>query len=112
MTHDPEALVEAGRRALAEFRQEHDRAVAAVVRVVERETGVSLAVPSGPPVMDATRDQLMAADLRAQHAVAAMDIALRGWSWGDATTLGELVRSLPEDVRERLAGHLIEAGLS
>ncbi|MEU9641325.1 hypothetical protein [Streptomyces sp. NPDC048188] len=112
MTNDPEALVEAGRQTLAEFRRAHDEAVAAVVRVVERETGVTLVVPASPPIMDATRDQLMSADLRAQHAVAAMDIALRQWSWGEATTLGELVRALPEDVRERLVDHLVKAGLS
>ncbi|MGW4545496.1 hypothetical protein ACWEN4_03845 [Streptomyces violaceorubidus] len=112
MTNDPEALVQAGRQTIAEMQQAACEAVAAVVRVVERETGVTLAVPSSPPIMDATREQLMAADLRAQHAVAAMDIALRGWSWGEARTLGELVRGLPQDVRERLVDHLVEAGLS
>ncbi|MCQ4193860.1 hypothetical protein [Streptomyces parvulus] len=112
MTSDPEALVEAGRQTLAEFRRAHDEAVAAVVRVVEAETGVTLAVPSSPPIMDATRDQLMAADLRAQHAVAAMDIALRQWTWGEARTLGEFVRGLPPEVAARLADHLAEAGLS
>ncbi|MGW2169933.1 hypothetical protein ACWC1C_05300 [Streptomyces sp. NPDC001705] len=112
MTTDPDALVEAGRRTLEEFRREHDRAVAAVVRVVEAETGVTLAVPANPSVMDATRDQLMAADLRAQHAGAAMDIALRQWTWDGARTLGEFVRGLPPEVAARLADHLAEAGLS
>ncbi|TGB03199.1 hypothetical protein [Streptomyces sp. MZ04] len=86
--------------------------MAAVVRVVEQETGITLAQPAAPSVMDATRAQLQAADLRAQHALAAMDIVLRRWTWGDARTLGELVRTLPPNVREALAEHLVRAGLS
>ncbi|WP_258382439.1 hypothetical protein [Streptomyces sp. NTH33] len=39
--------------------------------------------------MDATREQLAAAEARARHAVAAMDIVLRQWSWAEARTLGE-----------------------
>ncbi|KUM69252.1 hypothetical protein [Streptomyces griseorubiginosus] len=65
-----------------------------------------------PPVMNATRDQLIEADRRARSAVAAMDIVLRKWSWGDAKTLGELMPQLPPDIRESVAEHLVRAGLS
>lgn len=65
-----------------------------------------------PSVMDATWSQLADADIRAQHAVAAMNVVLRQWSWGDAQTLGELMPGLPEDVREKVAEHLVAAGLS
>ncbi|MFE1441569.1 hypothetical protein [Streptomyces sp. NPDC058739] len=71
-----------------------------------------LGVESQPSIMDATRTQLRGADLRAQHAVAAMDIVLRRWTWGDAETLGQLMPDLPEDVRETVADHLVKAGLS
>ncbi|AZQ32636.1 hypothetical protein EJ357_03575 [Streptomyces cyaneochromogenes] len=104
-------IVAHGREALADIRRASDEAAAAIVRVVEQRTGVSLV--AGPPsVMDASRAQLADADRRAQHAVAAMDIVLRRWSWGDAQTLGELMPSLPQDVREAVADHLVQAGLS
>ncbi|MFD5078049.1 hypothetical protein [Streptomyces sp. NPDC058371] len=107
-----ELIVAAGREAIADVQRAADEAVAAVVRVIEAETGVTLAVPAAPSVMDATRSQLTAADARAQHAVAAMDIVLRRWTWGDAQTLGELMPELPEDVREQVVDHLVRAGLS
>ncbi|MGW2565796.1 hypothetical protein [Streptomyces sp. NPDC001537] len=114
LDHERERFVQAGREALADIERVSAEAAAAVVRVIEKETGVSLAPPVGPSIMDATRAQLMAADLRARHAVAAMDVVLRGWSWGDARTLGELMRDpdLPQDVREHVADLLAEAGLS
>ncbi|MFI8529056.1 hypothetical protein ACIGMX_02215 [Streptomyces aquilus] len=71
-----------------------------------------LGVTPAPSVMDATREQLLAADRRTQHAAAAMDVVLRRWSWGDAQTLGQLMPDLPEDVREQVADHLVRAGLS
>ncbi|MFF3204558.1 hypothetical protein [Streptomyces sp. NPDC002962] len=107
-----ERIAEAGREALADIRRTSDEAAAAVVRVIEQQTGITLVPPAAPSIMDATKEQLMAADLRAQYAVAAMNIVLRKWTWGDAQTLGELVRGLPEDVREQIADHLVKAGLS
>lgn len=104
-------IVEAGRAALADIRRASEDAAAAVIRVIEQRTGVTLAVPP-PSIMDATRSQLADADRRAQAAVAAMDIVLRRWTWGDAKTLGELMPELPEDVRETVADHLVRAGLS
>ncbi|MFF0094186.1 hypothetical protein ACFYSF_30090 [Streptomyces canus] len=104
-------IVAAGRAALADIQQASDEATAAVVRVVAQQTGVTLAVPP-PSIMDATRQQLMGADRRARAAVAAMDIVLRGWFWGDAQTLGQLMPDLPEHVREQVADHLVQAGLS
>lgn len=105
-------IAAAGRDALADVQRAADETMAAIIRVVEQQTGVSLSPPPGPSVMDATREQLQAADRRAQHAVAAMNVVLRQWSWGDARTLGELMPSLPEDVRETVAEHLVRAGLS
>ncbi|WP_405581463.1 hypothetical protein [Streptomyces sp. NBC_01092] len=105
-------IVAAGRAALADIQQASGEATAAVVRVVAQQTGVTLAAPPGPSIMDATRAQLLDADRRAMHARAAMDIVLRGWFWGDAQTLGQLMPDLPEDVREQVADHLVQAGLS
>lgn len=65
-----------------------------------------------PSIMDATWSQLVDADRRARAAVAAMDVVLRRWTWGDAHTLGELMPQLPEDVRDLVAEHLVRAGLS
>ncbi|MFJ9626641.1 hypothetical protein ACIRU8_02965 [Streptomyces sp. NPDC101175] len=65
-----------------------------------------------PPIMNATRAELIEADRRARSAVAAMDVVLYRWSWGDAETLGELMPQLPEDVRELVAEHLVRAGLN
>lgn len=107
-----EEIAEAGREAIADVQRTAEQTTAAIIRVIAERTGIRIGPPAGPPVMDATREQLMAADLRAQHAGAAMDIVLRRWSWGDARTLGELVRGLPEDVREKIADHLVKAGLS
>ncbi|MGI5374915.1 hypothetical protein ACQEV2_11830 [Streptomyces sp. CA-251387] len=106
------AIVAAGRAALADIQQASGEATAAVVRVIEAQTGVTLAAPPGPSIMDATRQQLMDADRRARAAVAAMDIVLRQWHWGDAQTLGQLMPDLPEHVREAVADHLVQAGQS
>ncbi|MEU8866907.1 hypothetical protein [Streptomyces umbrinus] len=111
MPEQRDEIVAAGREALAEMRQVYEESAAAVVRVIEAQTGVSLS-PAPPSVMDATRAQLMDADRRARAAVAAMNIVLRRWHWGDAQTLGELMPDLPEDVREQIADHLVQAGLS
>lgn len=108
---EPQALVDGGMDVIAEIQRQADRQIAAVVRVVEEQTGVTLLVRQ-PSVMDATRDQLMAADLRAQHALAALKL-IRGFEWpADVRTLGEFMRGLPDDVRDRIAGHLVDAGQS
>ncbi len=111
MDVEPEEFAAAGRETIADIRRMSDEAIAAVVRVVEQRTGTTIAVRT-PSVMDATRAQLNEAAYRAQHALAAMEL-VRGWFWPkEAATLGEFVRELPEDVREEIAGHLVEAGLS
>ncbi|MGI5134214.1 MULTISPECIES: hypothetical protein [unclassified Streptomyces] len=86
--------------------------MAEIVAVVEQRTGVRL--PTGrPSVMDSTRQQLLAADVRGQHLRAALNIVLRRWFWPKSVaTLGELVPDLPEDVRDQIADHLVRAGLS
>ncbi|WLW55569.1 hypothetical protein [Streptomyces sp. YU58] len=105
------AIVAAGRAALADIQQASNEAAEAVVRVVEQRTGVSLS-PASPSIMDATRVQLADAERRARHALAALEI-LRGWFWSQSVaTLGEFIRELPEDVREAVADHLVQAGLS
>ncbi|WP_405591276.1 hypothetical protein [Streptomyces sp. NBC_01092] len=115
MTDDIEAhraaIVSAGRAALADINQASAEAAGAVVRVVEQQTGVTLAVRS-PSIMDATKAQLADAERRARHALVAVDL-IRGWFWPrDVVTLGEFVRDLPEDVREQIADNLVKAGLS
>ncbi|EFL35497.1 predicted protein [Streptomyces viridochromogenes DSM 40736] len=105
-------IAAAGREALADVQRAADETTAAIIRVIEQQTGISLRPPTAPSVMDATREQLQAADTRAQHALAATEIVLRRWTWGDAQTLGELMPSLPEEVREIVAEHLVRAGLS
>lgn len=108
---DPEEFADAGRAAIAEIRRASDEAIAAVVRVVEQQTGVTLAVRQ-PSIMDATKGQLADAEYRARHALLAME-AIRGFFWPNSVeTLGEFIRGLPGDVRETIAGHLVEAGLS
>ncbi|MET7738908.1 hypothetical protein [Streptomyces sp. NPDC005385] len=108
---EPKALVDGAADVIADIRAQADRQIAAVVRMVEQQTGVSLLVRN-PSIMDATRDQLMAADLRAQHALAALKL-IRGFEWPpDVRTLGEFMRGLPDDIRERIAEHLVEAGQS
>lgn len=106
-----EQLIAEARQAIADTWTDANALVTHIAAVIETATGVRL--PTGrPSIMDATREQLMAADLRAQHVSTALEIVLRRWSWGDARTLGEMVRGLPEDVREQIADHLVKAGIS
>jgi hypothetical protein len=66
-----------------------------------------------PSIMDATRDQIISAGRRAAHADAAMRLVFSfTWSPQEYPTLGDFVRALPEDVRERIALHLMAAGQS
>lgn len=111
MDAEPQEFAEAGRETIADIQRMADEAIAAVVRVVAQQTGVTLAVRP-PSVMDATKEQLLNAELRAQHALRAMEL-IRGFFWpNDVATLGEFVRGLPDDVRDEIAGHLVAAGLS
>lgn len=108
---EPQALVDGGMDVIAEIRRQADRQIAAVVRVVEHQTGVTLAVRQ-PSVMDATKKQILDAERRAQHALAALKL-IHGWFWpNDVATLGEFVRGLPDDIREQIADHLVKAGQS
>ncbi len=109
--NEPQEIVEGGREAIADIQAQADRAIAAVVRVVEHQTGVTLAVHQ-PSIMDATQADLLAAELRTQHALAALKL-VRGWFWpDDVRTLGEFVRGLPDEIREQIADHLVKAGQS
>ncbi|MFG2638861.1 hypothetical protein ACGFX8_34870 [Streptomyces sp. NPDC048362] len=103
---DRQEIVVAGRETIAEFRR------AAVVRVVEQETGVTL-VDRPPSIMDATREQIADALLRARHAVAAAETVL-SVSWGESGTLGELMRDpiWTDAERERIVDNFIRTGIS
>lgn len=107
-----EAIVTAGRAALADIRRASEEATAAVVRVIAAETGVYLGPPAGPSVMDAQWGDL---DRLAGRCTALLELhALikQRRLPGDTRTLGTLVRELPEDVRESVADLCIRAGLS
>lgn len=108
-----EDLVKGGQEAIADLSAQYREAVGTVVAVVRTATGVDLTPSSRPPIMDATREQLVAASHRARQALAAMDTVL-GVTWGDASTLGELLRDpfWSDADRERIVDHLIRAGLS
>lgn len=111
LDREREAIAEAGRETLADIQRVLAEAAAAVVRVVEQQTGITLGPPAAPSIMDATREQLGQAERRARHALAAMEL-IRRWHWGDARTLGELMPELPEDVREQIADNLVKGGIS
>jgi hypothetical protein len=104
-------IVEYARKSIADTAADAQRVIATIAYSVESATGVRL--PTGPPsVMDATKDELLDAEFRAQHALRALEL-IRGWFWpNDVPTLGEFVRGLPDDVREQIAEHLVAAGLS
>ncbi|MEV0483755.1 hypothetical protein AB0I69_24500 [Streptomyces sp. NPDC050508] len=111
LDRERERFVQAGREALADIQRVSADASAAVVRVIEQQTGVTLGPPVGPSIMDATPDQIADAERRARHALAAVEL-IRRWHWGDARTLGELMPDLPEDVREQIADNFVKAGIS
>lgn len=106
-------LVDNGRDAIADLGEQYRAAVGAVVDVVRVATGVDLTPSSRPPIMDATREQLMEAAGRARLALQALDPVLK-LHWGDATTLGEVIRDpyWSDEERERMAELLAMAGLS
>ncbi|WP_159039628.1 hypothetical protein [Streptomyces sp. TP-A0356] len=78
MTEPSDEIVAAGRETIAEVLELAREAVAAVVRRVELETGVTLSALASPSVMDATRAQIGDALLRARYAVAAAETVLGG----------------------------------
>lgn len=106
-------LLTDGAEAIADLTAQYHEAVGAIVALVRACTGVDLTPSPGAPVMDAGREQLVDAAHRARHALAAMDVVL-GVTWGDATTLGELLRDdyWSDEDRERIVDHLVRAGLS
>ncbi|MER5397560.1 hypothetical protein [Streptomyces sp. NPDC002599] len=111
LTPEREQLIAEARQAIADTWTDANALVTHIAAVIETATGVRL--PTGrPSIMDASREQLMAADHRAQHVTAALDIVLRQWAWGDARTLGELMPDLPEGVRERIVDNFVKAGIS
>ncbi|MET7570796.1 hypothetical protein ABZT04_20200 [Streptomyces sp. NPDC005492] len=106
-----ERIAQAGREALADIRRASAEASAAVVRVIEQETGVTLAVTK-PSVMDAHFPELARMERQAAAYVEAMRI-VRQWVLPSETrALGELMPELPEDVREQIADNLVRAGIS
>ncbi|MFG2729478.1 hypothetical protein [Streptomyces canus] len=112
LDQERERIAEAGREALADIQRASAEASAAVVRVIEQKTGISLGAPVGPSIMDATKAQLADAERRARHALAAVELIRRFFWPSNVTTLGELVRELPEDIREQIADNFVRAGLS
>ncbi|MFD8519360.1 hypothetical protein ACFV2D_04985 [Streptomyces capillispiralis] len=106
-------LIDNGREAIEALTRDYRAAVGTVVELVQLTTGVDLTPSSRPPIMDATRPQLVDAAARARAALVAMDRVL-AVTWGDARTLGEVIRDpfWTEDDRERIVEHLIRAGLS
>ncbi|MFF7749809.1 hypothetical protein ACFZCP_11235 [Streptomyces sp. NPDC007971] len=111
LDREREQIAQARREALADIQRASAEASAAVVGVIEQQTGISLGAPVGSSIMDATPEQIADAERRARHALAAVEL-IRRWHWDYARTLGELVRELPEDVRERIADNFIQAGIS
>ncbi|MET9392440.1 hypothetical protein ABZY20_18915 [Streptomyces sp. NPDC006624] len=106
-------LIDNGREAIEALTQDYRAAVGTVVELVLLSTGVDLTPTPQPPIMDATRAQLQDAAGRARQALAAMETIL-GVTWGEATTLGELIRDpfWSEGERAKVVDHLIRAGLS
>lgn len=106
-------LVTDGAEAIADLTEQYRQAVSAVVALVQQGTGVDLTPAVRPSVMDATQGQLKDAAGRARQALAAMDTVLKV-HWGEATTLGELLRDefWSDEDRERIVDHLVKAGLS
>ncbi|MFJ9018772.1 hypothetical protein ACIRPU_02110 [Streptomyces sp. NPDC102259] len=106
-------LIDNGREAIEALTQDYRAAVGTVVELVQLTTGVDLTPANRPPIMDATRAQLVHAAARARSALAAMEQVL-GVTWGELQTLGEVIRDpfWTDEERERIAECLIRAGLS
>lgn len=106
-------LLDDGQRVIAELAQDYRAAVTTVVDLVRTATGVDLTPAAQPPIMDATRDQIQYAAIRARYAVALADMVLHV-HWGDAKTLGECVTDpyWSDADRERIADLIVRAGLS
>ncbi|MFI6404504.1 hypothetical protein [Streptomyces sp. NPDC050548] len=104
-------IAEAGREALADIQRASAEASAAVVRVIEQQTGITLA-PVKPSVMDAHFSELVRMERQAAAYVEAMRIVRQWMLPTDPRRLGELMPELLEDVREQIADSLVRAGLS
>lgn len=106
-------LIDNGREAIEALTKDYQAAVGTVTELVRLSTGVDLTPAKQPPIMDATREQLADAAGRARQALAAMDTIL-SVTWGDASTLGELIRDpfWSDAERAKVVDHLIRAGLS
>lgn len=111
LDRERERIAEAGRDALADIRRASAEASAAVVRVIEQQTGITIGPPARPSVMDLTPEQFKEEAAKARYALAAVEL-IRRWHWGDARTLGELMPTLPEDVREQIADNFVKAGIN
>ncbi|WP_030674884.1 hypothetical protein [Streptomyces cellulosae] len=111
LDREREAIAEAGREALADIRRASADASAAVVRVVEQQTGITLA-DAKPSVMDAHFSELARMERQAAAYVEAMRIVRRWMLPQDTHVLGEVMPNLPDDVREQIADNLVRAGLS
>ncbi|WP_020122481.1 hypothetical protein [Streptomyces canus] len=111
LDRERERIAEAGREALADIQRASAEASAAVVRVVEQQTGVTLAAAK-PAVMDAHFPELARMERQAAAYVEAMRIVRQWMLPSDPRALGELMPGLLEDVHEQIADNLIQAGLS
>ncbi|MEV7342903.1 hypothetical protein [Streptomyces sp. NPDC093544] len=106
-----EQIAQAGREALADIQRASVEASAAVVRVVEQQTGLTLTAVK-PSVMDAHFPELARMERQAAAYVEAMRVVRQWMLPGDPRPLGELMPELLEDVREAIADNLVRAGLS
>jgi hypothetical protein len=111
LDRERERIAQAGREALADIQRASADASAAVIRVVEQKTGVSLS-DAKPSVMDAHFSELARMERQAAAYVEAMRIVRQWMLPSDPRPLGEIVPQLPDNVRESLADHLVQAGLS
>ncbi|MCX4558104.1 hypothetical protein [Streptomyces phaeochromogenes] len=104
-------LIANARQAIADTRAEADATVAHISALIKMATGERL--PTGrPSVMDAQWGDLDRMAGQARAYLEAVELIRRRRLRGDARTLGQLMPSLPEDVREQIADNLVKAGLS
>jgi len=111
MSDEHGELIKRAADALAEIDIAADRARAAVASTVEHETGMKIAFGK-PSVMDAGFRDLVRMRIQVDHYIAGHDLIKQWMLPTDTRTLGQLMPQLPEEIRELVAEHLAEAGLS
>lgn len=108
---DHNELIQRAADDLAEIDIAAARARAAVASAIRRETGIEITFGK-PAIMDATGRDLLRMRFQVDHYAAAHKLITQHVSPTDPRPLGEVMRQLPEEVRELIADHLIRAGLS